>query len=302
MNFLLRVKKTNQTIAPSSRVDIRDNSHVTPLACAATNGHIDVLGCLIGHGANIRQADKRGYFPFHRAAQNGHLEAMKMLLPNKYMCSEEEYLYFWSRAMTCSVESGKVEALAFVMNMRPEKGIREVSPLLLAASYGHVSLMEWYLGQAGTSISERDHEGASALHYAARYGQVNAVQFLLDRDPEQIHVKKNGSDDWLPGGGTPLHEAAEGGHSEVIKCLLRHGPEVDAPSIYGRTSLFLAAYRGHTQALELLLGAGASLTATDSNGWQPLHVAIRCGHKTCVEALLRKKLILRRKHRTILPR
>lgn len=181
--FITELKKTNQTIAPSSRVDIRDNSHVTPLACAATNGHIDVLGCLIGHGANIRQADKRGYFPFHRAAQNGHLEAMKMLLPNKYMCSEEEYLYFWSRAMTCSVESGKVEALAFVMNMRPEKGIREVSPLLLAASYGHVSLMEWYLGQAGTSISERDHEGASALHYAARYGQVNAVQFLLDRDP-----------------------------------------------------------------------------------------------------------------------
>ncbi len=112
---------------------------------------------------------------------------------------------------------------------------------------------------------------------------------FLTETPEQIHVKKNGSDDWLPGGGTPLHEAAEGGHSEVIKCLLRHGPEVDAPSIYGRTSLFLAAYRGHTQALELLLGAGASLTATDSNGWQPLHVAIRCGHKTCVEALLRKK-------------
>ena len=90
-----------------SLVNMQDTAGLTPLAYAATNGHTEVIKCLIAHGANkyltskratplYRAAQqeseeqarvlidnyiqdsltsKRGYLPFHRAGQNGHLRS-----------------------------------------------------------------------------------------------------------------------------------------------------------------------------------------------------------------------------------
>ncbi len=288
-----------------SIVDIQDAAGATPLAYAAANGHTDVVRCLIAKGARIGVADRQGYLPFHKAAQNGDLEALKILLPD----GAGENHAFCEKALHCAVKSGKTDVLAYVMNITkgrhdPEGGYQIVggsmhaTPLLLAAALGYPSLMEYYLAQEGSRIDDRDRDGASALHYAARYGQGEATQFLLERNPELINIRKKGHRkclgvwkrlDKLPG-GTALHEAAAGGHSEVVKLLLQHNAEIDAKLAYGsETPLHLAAEEGHTQVLGLLIDAGASLTATDIYGFQPLHLAARAGQKGCVEALLRNK-------------
>ena len=265
-----------------SLVDTQDNDGCTPLAYAAANGHTNVLLCLIARGANKYLTNKRGLLPFHRATQNGHLGAMKILLPNKYVYREEEYLDFCSRAMTCSVESGKVEALAFVMNMRPEKSTLGVSPLMLAASYGQVPLVHWCLEQEGVLIDEVDTHGKCALHYAARHGHAGAVRILLERDPELAKKRDNHGD-------TPLHEAAEGGYREVIELLHQYNAEIDVHSTLGWTPLTRAAYNGHTQALQQLINSGASLTITDKYRCTALHLAAVSGQKDCVDVLLAAK-------------
>ncbi len=262
-----------------SLVNIQDNDGCTPLHYAAANGHTGVLLCLIVHGANKYLANKRGLLPFHRATQHGHLGAMKILLPSKYKYREQKYFDFWSRAMTCSVEGGKIEALAVVMNMRPEKGTGGVTPLMLAASYGKVPLMHWCLEQEGVLIDEVDRDGKCALHYAARHGQAGAVRFLLERDPELVKKRDNHGD-------TPLHEAAEGGHREVIELLLQYNAEINAHGARGWTPLQRAAFTGHTQALQELINRGASLTITDKCKCTALHLAAVRGQKDCVELLL----------------
>ena len=181
--------------------------------------------------------------------------------------------------MTCSVEGGKIEALAVVMNMRPEKGTGGVTPLMLAASYGKVPLMHWCLEQEGVLIDEVDRDGKCALHYAARHGQAGAVRFLLERDPELVKKRDNHGD-------TPLHEAAEGGHREVIELLLQYNAEINAHGARGWTPLQRAAFTGHTQALQELINRGASLTITDKCKCTALHLAAVRGQKDCVELLL----------------
>ena len=287
----------NQALATPSLVDIRDNSDVTPLACAASNGHIDVIRCLIAHGANISLADKRGKLPFHRATQIGHLEAMEILQP-KDEPSNEHNLRVLHRAIPCAIESGKPEALASVKRMIEERrgpgtesgtkwyNYHGATPFLDAAASGHVSMMHWSLEHDDARIDERDSDGNCALHFAARYGHTDAVKFLLERNAELVKIK-NGTESYP--GRTALHDAAEGGHLEVIKLLLRYNAEVDAQDAMGRTPLFRAASNGHTQALQQLISFGASPSIADESGSTALHIAALRGHRACVEVLLAAK-------------
>ena len=290
----------NQALATPSLVDIRDNSDVTPLACAASNGHIDVIRCLIAHGANISLADKRGKLPFHRATQIGHLEAMEILQP-KDEPSNEHNLRVLHRAIPCAIESGKPEALASVKRMIEERrgpgtesgtkwynwyNYHGATPFLDAAASGHVSMMHWSLEHDDARIDERDSDGNCALHFAARYGHTDAVEFLLERNAELVKIK-NGTQ--ICPGRTALHDAAAGGHLEVIKLLLHYKAEVDAQDSMGWTPLHRAAYYGRTQALQQLISFGASPSIANERGNTALHLAALHGHRACVEVLLAAK-------------
>ena len=60
-------------------------------------------------------------------------------------------------------------------------------------------------------------------------------------------------------GKTPLHWAAAGGHTDIVKLLLDAGADTDVEDEYGVTPLFLAASKGDTYMVKLLLDAGADM-------------------------------------------
>ena len=103
----------------------------------ALNGHTIVICRLLHHGASRLSKDKAGYYPFHRATQNGHLEAMKLLQPGDWNVSHS----FLILAAHCAVKSGEQEVFSHVITnlfhnssyyWMPEHAT--VPPFLLAAS------------------------------------------------------------------------------------------------------------------------------------------------------------------------
>lgn len=56
------------------------------------------------------------------------------------------------------------------------------------------------------SLSEKDKDGATAMHFAASRGHAKVLSWLL------LHGGEIAADLW---GGTPLHDAAENGELEV---------------------------------------------------------------------------------------
>ncbi|KAL6524685.1 Ankyrin repeat-containing protein itn1 [Orobanche hederae] len=88
----------------------------------------------------------------------------------------------------------------------------------------------------------------------------------------------------------PLHIAASQGHHAIVQVLLDHDPELSktiGPS--NATPLITAASRGHSAVVNELLSKDCSLLEISrSNGKNALHLAARQGHVDIVKALLDK--------------
>ncbi|KAH6898097.1 hypothetical protein B0T10DRAFT_577585 [Thelonectria olida] len=93
--------------------------------------------------------------------------------------------------------------------------------------------------------------GGNALHLAASYGEIKCLEFYLDQN---ILSDLEARDSDL---ATPLHYAARFGQSSIIKVLKARGGDIDATDRSGLTPLHLAASMQHLETVKILLNMGA---------------------------------------------
>ena len=139
------------------------------------------------------------------------------------------------------------------------------------------------------AINALDGSGATPLHYAARYGYLEAVMWLVKEAGADVESKDIASV-YLPGGRTPLSHAATNGRLEVVKFLVKEtGADVESKDIGGKTPLSRAAIYGHLKVVEFLVEeAGADVESKDSYQKTPLGRAADNGHLEIVEFLVRE--------------
>ncbi|XP_059666179.1 ankyrin repeat-containing protein ITN1 [Cornus florida] len=91
-------------------------------------------------------------------------------------------------------------------------------------------------------------------------------------------------------GFDPLHIAASQGHHGIVQVLLEHDPSLSKTiGQSNATPLISAATRGHTAVVNELLSKDCTLLEiSKSNGKNALHLAARPGHVDIVKALLDK--------------
>jgi ankyrin repeat protein len=94
---------------------------------------------------------------------------------------------------------------------------------------------------------------------AAWFGDLNRVRELCDQDPSLAN-RPSDYITYYAGSGTPLRNAAGGGHIEIVKLLLERGADPNLPEegIAPRGhALHSAVVRGHLEVVKLLLAHGA---------------------------------------------
>uniref|UniRef100_A0A8C9TQD7 Ankyrin repeat and KH domain containing 1 n=1 Tax=Scleropages formosus TaxID=113540 RepID=A0A8C9TQD7_SCLFO len=291
--------------------DHNENGH-TPLMEAASAGHVEVARVLLEYGAGINtHSNEFKESALTLACYKGHLEMVRFLL--EAGADQEHKTDEMHTALMEACMDGHVEVARLLLDSGAQVNMPAdsfESPLTLAACGGHVELAALLI-ERGANLEEVNDEGYTPLMEAAREGHEEMVALLLaqganiNAQTEETQetaltlaccggflevadfLIKTGADIEL-GCSTPLMEAAQEGHLELVKYLLAAGANVHATTATGDTALTYACENGHTDVADVLLQTGADLEHESEGGRTPLMKAARAGHLCTVQFLISK--------------
>lgn len=153
----------------------------TPLMAAVGANQIEVAEFLLEKGANPNAGDDDGWAPLHSATANGNLRMVKALV--KY-----------GATVDVKTETGTTPLMMFLMHAPPNTA----------------ETVE-FLAENKANVDLADNLGDTAMHYAVREGNVDAVQALI-KHSARIDVDNND-------GKTPQSIAEEKGFLQIIEIL-----------------------------------------------------------------------------------
>jgi len=132
----------------------------------------------------------------------------------------------------------------------------------------------------GANVNAAQADGTTALHWAAHWNDVEAVNLLLRAGANAKAVNRYGV--------TPLSEAVTSGSASMIQALLTAGADPKTLTTEdGETVLMTAARAGNTDAVRILLDRGADVNAREKyKGQTALMWAAAERHPEIVRLLL----------------
>jgi uncharacterized protein len=134
----------------------------------------------------------------------------------------------------------------------------------------------------GANVNGAQGDGMTALHWAAKHGDVEVTTLLLRANANVKAVTRIGA-------YTPLHVASEAGSGSIVSALLKAGADPAAVTTTGVTPLHLAALSGDVASVVALLDRGSNVNALEPEwGQTPLMLAAARGRTDAVRALLRR--------------
>lgn len=154
-------------------------------------------------------------------------------------------------------------------NSRDPKGM---PALMLAVRRESPRVFDALLAHADIDVNARNAAGESALMLTAIAGDLEASRRLIDRGATVQH------DGW-----SPIHYAASGPSTALVRLLLERGASVDALAPNGTTPLMLAAQHAPEATVVLLLQRGADPRRRNQRGLQAIDFAEMGGRDFLVE-------------------
>ncbi|XP_062985576.1 protein fem-1 homolog C [Elgaria multicarinata webbii] len=161
------------------------------------------------------------------------------------------------------------------------------TPLLMAARYGHLDMVEHLLEHCSASIEVGGSvnfdgetiEGAPPLWAASAAGHLKVVQSLLNHGASVNNTTLTNS--------TPLRAACFDGHLEIVKYLVEHKADLEVSNRHGHTCLMISCYKGHKEIAQYLLEKGADVNRKSVKGNTALHDCAESGSLEIMKMLLK---------------
>nr|XP_012142855.1 PREDICTED: ankyrin repeat and death domain-containing protein 1A-like isoform X1 [Megachile rotundata] len=260
-----------------SRIELNatDKKGQTPIHCACAEEHLEAVEVLIGLGANVDAQDSEGNTPLHVATRTRHTAIAQLLL--KAGANTE---------ITDEVNNPKEnsDTTKYIKNRPP--CLRFVDGLHSAARRRESGLQRdirlddstWRRAQQTVQgilepCSKSNNlpwplfglqYGNTPLHLACQNNEVETVEILINKGVDLNCLNSVRTIDTLsrifihPSFllqrlQSPIHIAAEMGHTDICELLLAAGANIEQREQSGRTPLYIAARGSFTAIVDMII-------------------------------------------------
>lgn len=307
---------TSISTDPNTSSDSIESSHREAFMSALLENNITVVSELLKKDPSLANIpDANGWLPIHEAASEGHLELVQTLLEHSKeninaRTSTGGSVLYWALEGQADhdYEHPVIQELLKngAINYPADRPISNDSNVTLdilssfnrAAADNDVEKLSSILSEYPDVINHADINGYQAIHEAAQYGHIEALEFLLDHGAS-IDTRTGADFD----GPTALYLALDNGLESdhpVVLALWNAGavplaegflftdmsPEITGVG-FAPEDMVEAIRSGDCDLLAEFADERPNwLRIMDENGWLPIHEAAILGHMNCVDVIL----------------
>ena len=264
-----------------SRVDSNDGW--TALHYSARNGSYELVKYFANIGNLINLKTNSGWNCLHIAAFYGHLTLCKTLINNHNFNVNIASNDGWT-ALHYSARHGSYELVSFFSDEGTDINLKTYDGrncFHIAADYGHLTLCKTLINKHNFNVQIANNDGWTALHYSAKNGSCEFVNFLCDVGTD-INLKTYD-------GRNCFHIAADYGHLTLGKTLInKHNFDLQLADKDGWTALHYSARNGTYELVKFFADMGTDVNLKINLGWNCLHIAALYGHLNLCKKLINK--------------
>ena len=204
---------TTAEMVPAPEPSFLPDRWSSPIHRAAHEGNLLDVKMLLSRGGSANAKTSDGDTPLISAASRGHVQIVRLLCDDRFSPQLSAADQYGDTALHRAASFPQVVEV-LLANHAPMDALSRCgdTPLHAACWHGDVRCLR-LLVQHRASVDSRGNRGERPLAVAARRGHVDAVRFLLERGGADIAALD-------ARGLTALHIAAESGCATVCDCLL----------------------------------------------------------------------------------
>lgn len=242
-------------------INVRSSNGYSSCHASALGGCVEILDFLIRNGADPLALSDDGSTILHEAAFSGKIDMVKYITANcpDMLSIENVRSYIPSHF---AAQEGHLDILIHLLSVSGSdipKTNENQTLLHIAAYNGRLNIVKYICGTFTDMVAKKDTNGATAIHYAARGGFNEVLDFLLVKGLDPCAVTTSDS--------TLLHLAAYDGKLDTVKRLCSTYPQlIQMLDDAGHNAAHHGAGSGNLELLQFLLEQGIDHMAQSSNG------------------------------------